>query len=476
MKLTIIILLVSTMAFGMLDRSTGDWGSGGGNAIVCFGTGTDSNGEWIDYVSEIKKNKNIIPDKFINAITSIEMYDLYEAKKRRGIGSKPSEILEINKDEKIYDYIDRVSYRFRSINLRVIELVELGKKLIPDTRVVFNNSALEYQNDLGAVSLPSQRCIISTMAAQVNYGEFYEAHIDERLFNHPSHSKQSQATLILHELIYASARKLHKHTDSGSTRNLVRMIISYHDSITERSVAENLYDLNLVPTNVNNYFVDRISTSYTMYQISINFFRNLAYSFQDFIEDFRTDDSYSEIILNAIQLAKLDSINSEVPLESLLDVKNLIEVGLKKGRMKGEWIKLNKKLNLLEAIISKDISNNIDGYLGSLEKLLKSNRSYRTLSNEDIINIVGHIKFYFESLEVGYLESSMNKVIDIVEGDGAFNLESNFYTQMLNQTICADGAVIVIDASEGTIVSPPYNDSEDECYMPVLLNNTVPKL
>ncbi len=466
MKLLLVTLLASSMAFAMLDRSTGDWGSGGGNAIVCFDKVNITNGETsVNIIDEIKKNKNLIPDKYLSHIESIEMYDLYEAKKRRGIGSKPAVIFEIQKEEKIYEYIDRVSLRFRSINTRVVELVQLGKALIPDTRLVFNNSALKYQDDLGSVSLPSMKCLVSTMAAQVNYGEFFEAHIDERLFNHPKHSRQSQATLILHELIYASARKLHKHTDSGSTRNLVRLIISSHKSITEKSVAENLYDLNLTVRGEDSYIVERMSTSFTMNQISMALINNVKLSIEDIMDDLQTDHMYMSLMKRAIILAQRDQIAINTGIDSLMDIRNLIEVGIIKGTLTQEWKILNEALWDMMRIISKEISGDIDGYLSLLLSVLNQDSSYRTLSTFDIRNIAGHAKFYFESLGVGYLNSSFESVLDIVESGALKKLESDLYTQMLSSVVCSDGTIF--DSQKTKVV-------DSECYSKVLLDNIIP--
>ena len=68
-----LFLLVSVNASAGINYSRGEWGSGGGNAIVCFkqvaiGTGETS----INIISEIKKNNNTIADDYLPYIESIE--------------------------------------------------------------------------------------------------------------------------------------------------------------------------------------------------------------------------------------------------------------------------------------------------------------------------------------------------------------------------------------------------------------------
>lgn len=242
------MLLTSFSAHAFINYDKGEWGSGGGNALVCFPEGRIAIGEeFFDVVAEIKKNQNTIPDKFLPFIESIEMYDLYEAKKRRGLNSKKPEILEIKEDERIYEYIDRLGKRFDKYNMTMSFAIPQARLLIPDSQFIFHEYAVKYQNDLGTVTLPNSNCVISTMAAQVfldsRENGFYEVHIDQRLFNHSKHSYQSKATLVLHELIYGLARKHFDHKSSASTRNLVRFFISYDESFTEKFIANSVYNL-----------------------------------------------------------------------------------------------------------------------------------------------------------------------------------------------------------------------------------------
>ena len=144
-----------------INYALGEMGSGGGNAIVCFEEGSIATGEDSTHIiSEIKKNKNQIPTKYLKWIKTIEMYDLYDAKKRRGIDSKSPEIINIEPSEKIYSYLDRLSHRFDKSVGPLKSFVKYGKELLPEDNIVWEDTAVKYQNDLGTVSLPGPNCII----------------------------------------------------------------------------------------------------------------------------------------------------------------------------------------------------------------------------------------------------------------------------------------------------------------------------
>lgn len=284
------MLLASFNTHAFINYDKGEWGSGGGNALVCFPAGQIAIGEEsFDVVSEIKKNQNTIPDKFLPFIESIEMFDLYEAKKRRGLNSKKPEILEIQDDEHIYDYLDRLGNRFKNIIPMMHYMIGEAKKLIPDSQLIFHEYAVKYQNDLGSVTLPSKNCVIATMAAQVflesRENGFYEVHIDQRLYDHPKHSNQSRATLVMHELVYGLARKFFDHKSSAATRNVVRYFISYDTTLTEGFISSSLYKLGFYDkTQVDTPFVIEYSYSAAMMYIGYH-----VQSFKDAVIDWHSD-------------------------------------------------------------------------------------------------------------------------------------------------------------------------------------------
>lgn len=346
MKILITGLLISTMAFSMLDRSVGDWGSGGGNAIVCFNSATIAEGDkTVNILDEIKKNKNIIPDKFLTHIKSIEMYDLYEAKKKRGIGSQPAEILNIKEDEKIYEYIDRISSRFNDHNSEISKLIWKSRRIVPDGNISFSESGVVYQNDLGAVSLPQENCIISTMAAQVNYFNNYFVHIDQRLYDHKAHSIQSKAVLILHEMIYAYGRKFFDHKESGSTRELVRVLISYHESITEGFVSKFLVDSKFATgfgefkySNLRNRIIGKFE------RVKMN----LDSLFQDFL--FKGDSNLLFEDFKALYIKSYGSNDFNISLDMISFMNKIVNDSILNQDLPNlnDWYRIRDRLRHLE--------------------------------------------------------------------------------------------------------------------------------
>jgi hypothetical protein len=207
----------------------GDWSSGGGNAVVCF-----EDGQARTAISEVRAAGGIIPNHILDFIISIEMYDLFEAKLPRGIDdTSPPEIIEIQDHQTLTGYSHYLEQRFLKIFPAMTNVISQGRGLIPESNIRFHAGAVRQQNDLGDTThVDSNRCVIQTMAVQRNWSNFHELHIDARLFNHPAHSRQSKATLLLHEYIYAYSRNKLSHTDSSQTRKMVEMSISHHQSMT----------------------------------------------------------------------------------------------------------------------------------------------------------------------------------------------------------------------------------------------------
>lgn len=440
MKIILIGLVISTLTFGMRSFLNGDMGSGGGNAIVCFEKTTIAYGEnTVNILDEIKKNKNIIPDKFLTHIKSIEMYDLYEAKKRRGIGSEPAEILKIEESENIYDYIDRLGARFQNTNHTVQGMIAQGKELLPDSRLIFEDTAVPYQNDLGTVSLPGKNCLISTMAAQVNNQNLFNAYIDRRLFEHAKHSKQSQATLILHEIIYASFRRHFKHTDSGATRNIVRLVISYHESITEKLVMDTLFDLKVFthddePTLVNKYelsnsmYIVSAMTGYFVNEVKSTSIRDIDLEKLNLIKDY------------SIELANKDEIPLGLNQKKVFESTSMrINRGVLSGDSKLEWGELQAELAILTDSVVQNLNARIDDYVFSL----KSELTDTLISETDKLNIINHIFSLLESGGLykidGFKAKAIDKILSLDENSFKNVLFSHmFYVTGCENEVCFD--------------------------------------
>lgn len=468
--ITSILLLMSTNSFGKFNRLLGEWGSGGGNALVCFKQSVIvRDGGVTDIVSEIKKNNNTIPDIYLSYIKTIEMFDLYEAKKKRGIDSKKSEIIEISTDENIYNYLERLGNRFKGKVDLMKEMITEGKELIPDTQLVFHEFAVEYQNDLGSVTLPSSNCVISTIAAQVNYNEFYEVNIDDRLFNHPKHSKQSKATLVLHELIYAIGRKYFNHTDSGATRNLVRNYISYHDSITEGAVSKSLSDLGFVK-NTND--LPQIALQY-MNSNTMMTVENSLMSLQVTIEL-----KIAEVFLSKRNVELLEEIKTSITSEGLANLNNfennfsgekrLIDIGLKKSIHTSTWQKIHESYLYITGDLIDQVGKKNDWYE---QNLLKHLKSINNLTRNDFHNIKGHIHASVDrirrSIFIYKREKNLEDLIKLIDKRNSKNyFLDDIYFGILRTHICR---------GTWSTVGPSVIDEESNCYAPVLLGNIIPR-
>jgi hypothetical protein len=233
----------------------GDWSSGGGNAIVCFG------GD-LSVVEKVNK-RGYIENNEMWLITTIEMYDLFEAKLPRGIqGTKPK-IIEIPKDVSIKDFNRGLATRYQNFANTIFSSYRSGDKLLKDSYIRFHEGPVRQQNDIGqSTFIDKSRCVIQTMAVQRNVGTFFELFIDSRLFNHYYHSRQSKAALMLHEKIYAHSRYHYEHLTSHSTRKIVELMVSRHKSVTLESVLsllpqlgyKNTYFLQEDPFQFNSIF------------------------------------------------------------------------------------------------------------------------------------------------------------------------------------------------------------------------------
>lgn len=468
MKYLTLIMAMSFYAQAKLDRTNGEWAGGGGNAIVCFEPQVIiAQGEvrttTKDIINNIKKNKNIIPDDYIQYIESVEMFDLYEAKKRRGIDSKKPEILDIKDDEKFYDYFDRLSKRYDGRVYTMAYIVEAGKELIPDSRLIFHNTAMLYQNDLGSVTLPSDNCIVSTMAAQVNRKDYFEVHIDERLFNHAKHLRQSKATLILHELIYGLLRKHFKHEDSGVTRKLVNFLIAYDESFTEGTLAKALYELGIVGPRyeeeteiVRKYRASSVMTNieFGLEYVHDEVLRNLDYEFYLF----------QESVLYKNILKKENEYGEIKVAKNFLDQINIIQNYLDNSQDEMFWRDILDKMNKYYSALLQTIRPEIEeAKLELLDILSKEN----FLSESDQIILNGRLNVYLNDYTEDHMDFKWFLEEIIKESEGERVLRGSIYQAFLSGTVCRS------EVSTTSFPSPKAADST--CYEPLKLDVIIPK-
>lgn len=464
-SLLIIVICLSSMssyATSLLKRSAaGEWGSGGGNGLVCFDTDAHAN--------QVRKNKFIISDELLPYIESIEVYDLYEAKKRRGVssGAKP-EIIKIKDGEEFYDYFSRISHRFNDYNWAMNALVDQAKEIVPNSQILFHDSAVKNQNDLGSVTLPRSNCVIVTMAAQVNYSDHYQVHIDERLFFHPKHARQSQATLILHELIYAVGRKKYKHKDSGATRSLIRYFISYHSSITEGSTAKALVDLKFsdgILEGSNHYF-SRYAKSDIMVlrsELAASLAQDLSKSLLEFF--ISSDRKWLEIYEKAKELTKKAHNFELLDLEYGGETQNVFAI----AQMINSGMFLNHPSRILawKELKIEFFNELVPAYQGySLEEVTKAkqslnsefdNLSYLSQSDKEILRYNTDVIFQNFVLKSGNLD------------EAPFGFFSAISALGRNEDIIFN---IVFDAFKTAF---DCDENHNNCTGPLKLDHVIPK-
>lgn len=474
MKIFLVLcsILCVSSAQAEIDRTLGEWGSGGGNALVCFKQKTAQVGGSevdINIAEKIRNSESKkIPDKYLEYIESIEMFDLYEAKKRRGIDSPQPEIIKINDDEKYYDYFDRLAKRYDKRVYRMLFVLETAKTLIPDTRLIFHDFPVEHQNDLGSVALPSNNCVVATMAAQVNYNDFYEVHIDERLFNHPTHSKQSKATLILHELLYAVGRKTYDHKDSGATRNLVRYFISYHNSITEGEVSKALLDLKFYATGA----VDPESRHMAQYDNSditletISQIKNAQHNIAEHTSDTFKSLENKELLKIILDQGKKDSYSLEGMIDSLESQTMILEWAISNGRSTQAWREIYNKFDKIYNLLLIEIQNSVKLNLTYLRESL-TDELYTT--EEDTRNILGKFNNYFDEIIMELSDSKFNiKRYENIQSVENIEKEITYFQIMFSMTSCSV-TMPPISIEAKSIRNP------EVCFYPIKLNNIIPK-
>lgn len=219
-----LAMMFSVAAAQALPRSIGTEGGGGENAVVCF---KDGSVPTLIRDSSSPRFGQILDSEIQNQLTSVESYDLYEARIPRGLGARVPSIVALRQGESAREYAERIARRFDAYIPVVGKIIRSGTSMLPDARILMRPSGLNRihdENDVGYIE--ASRCVVATMAAQYKAGENTQLQLDARLFSHALHSPLSQAVLFLHEAIYYSARTYAQHEDSRATRTLVSALIN----------------------------------------------------------------------------------------------------------------------------------------------------------------------------------------------------------------------------------------------------------
>jgi hypothetical protein len=240
-------LLVVIAAFynGCPVFAAGGRSDGGGNAVVCF--------DQLGIPDQIRSNEGELTDNFIPHIQSVETFDLYEARLPRGVNGKLPVLALIGPNENLDSYIGRLNARLSVVAPILAREIKESEDLFTDDNIINDQHGLEKIDDVNAVSLIAPNCVLATMAIQLNNQGQYSLHLDQRLFDHPLHSQESRAALILHEYIYRYARELGQ-TDSANTRALLSMILEQDQSVRIHDFLDKAEALGFLPQYLISYW------------------------------------------------------------------------------------------------------------------------------------------------------------------------------------------------------------------------------
>jgi hypothetical protein len=346
----------------------GGWSSGGGNAIVCF---QDDIAETA--IKEIKLAKGIIPNRLLSsqtAIESIEMYDLFESKLPRGLDpNNKIKIIQIQDDQDLIRYSHGLMIRFAKMVPIVSRVIGKGLSQLPEANMRFHQGAVKQQNDIGEINhINDKKCIISTIAIQRNWNNFFELHIDARLFNHPKHSRLSKAVLLLHEFIYSTGRKK-GHLDSSQTRKLVETSISVHRGNTIGHAANLVEELGFNP-NPNSLPEEGYIFNTYVFSFPFNSFNSFSRYERDFVKFYRTEKV--EVLIDKIKTLLAKYNQDDIHFEGLFldDIRNWLNGKTPADISEAEYNELEALTQAIEAERTDELSSRLEErYEMSIEEI-----------------------------------------------------------------------------------------------------------
>jgi hypothetical protein len=241
MRNTIQTLVLGSLFWASTGLATGGIGSGGGNALVCFDSSS--------IPDAIRSQGGFLSDEYVPLIKSIETYDLYEAKLPRGADPHPVRLATIGNDESISEFLWYIMRRVErvapDVAFETVGAADLGN-LFPAKNVIHLNHGLTKIDDVNSAEPIDPKCVLVTVARQVKENQQYFMYIDDRLFGHPLHARESQAALILHEYVYRFARD-QGQTDARNTRALVGMMLIEDERVSVMDFIQQAYKLGFLP-------------------------------------------------------------------------------------------------------------------------------------------------------------------------------------------------------------------------------------
>ena len=247
-------------AFGAttLVWAEGGESSGGGNAVVCF--------DHVAIANQVRSNGGVVHDAELEHITFIEMVDLYQAKKPRGLPPRKPQIVPVNEDlnvsdgDAIRDFFQKISRRFKFVFGDVSKATENMSEALSDEMLRFHPNPVHQMRDADLeIELHSPSCTFTTMAYnEIISEDLFYIHFDQRLFElgnkHTQHSRQSKAVLVLHEMIYLWARYMNQDSTSKKARDFVGYLISQNTGVSIQRFLEVADALGFMTYIKRDYF------------------------------------------------------------------------------------------------------------------------------------------------------------------------------------------------------------------------------
>ncbi len=217
-------------------------GGGGGNAVVCFDDPA--------MPARVRgEAQGLLLDEFMPHVTSVEMFDLFEARLERGIDGNEfvPEVERLSAGETFVNYLLRVENMLRYSVPDLHKLYERSKSQLRPHNIVFQPHGVDRIDDAAAVGIiDTHHCVLATMGLHLLDGDFPVLHVDGRLFHHPSHSELSKAIFYLHEIFYMAGRRL-GHASSRNTRALMGHLITLNNQLNARQLADEAIQLGFLP-------------------------------------------------------------------------------------------------------------------------------------------------------------------------------------------------------------------------------------
>jgi hypothetical protein len=250
-RLTGTLVLLGALTLVSVTAEAGGESSGGGNGVVCF--------DHPAIAAEVNANGGIVSDSDLEHITFLEMVDLYQARKPRGLPPRPPEIIPISEElsvsdsQAMLDYFGKLEKRFTYVVPELADGLKMIRQMFTNDYIVSENNPVRPMRDADLeIEIDTHNCALTTMAfSEIISDQVIYVHLDSRLFDlhnaHITHSRLSKVVLMLHEYFYLLSRFINHETTSKKTRDLIGYLITQKTGISIDRFVQILFGLGFGP-------------------------------------------------------------------------------------------------------------------------------------------------------------------------------------------------------------------------------------